>query len=77
MALRGEGENREGDRAVWSWVDAPDVFEDEGLLQRLRANNDALESLRQALDDDSSSLVRSSRRAADCCCNDELEAVIS
>ncbi|WP_209592883.1 hypothetical protein [Jiella mangrovi] len=33
-----------------SWVDAPDVLEDEGLLRRLRANNDALESLREALD---------------------------
>ncbi|TFF19177.1 hypothetical protein E3C22_20655 [Jiella endophytica] len=75
MALRGYGDVQSGERAAWSWVDAPDVLEDEGLLHRLRANNDALESLRQALDDEGQVFARFIRRDPEASVTEEPEPV--
>jgi len=50
MGTRKDSSRRWFSPAARSWVEAPDVFEEEGLLLRLRANNDALDSLREALD---------------------------
>ena len=65
MALRGDSRTEQFAGIGWSFVDAPDVSEDEGLLMRLRANNDALESLRQALDEESQVFARFIRRNPD------------
>ncbi len=62
MALRGEGETWPTVGTRLSWVDAPDLFEDEALLQRLRANNDALDRLREALDAESRDFAKFLRR---------------
>ncbi|NDW06474.1 hypothetical protein [Jiella pacifica] len=58
MASQQESENRQATGTGLSWVDAPELFEDEAFLQRLRANNDALDCLRQALDDEGHGFAR-------------------
>tara|TARA_R110002020_G_scaffold70508_4_gene183028 strand:+ start:689 stop:922 length:234 start_codon:yes stop_codon:yes gene_type:complete len=58
VALTVKSGSRQGTGTGLSWVDAPELFEDEALLQRLRANNDALDCLRQALDAESHGFAR-------------------
>ncbi|WAP71020.1 hypothetical protein [Jiella pelagia] len=66
MALQKKGEAWLATSTQLSWVDAPDLLEDEALLQRLRANNDALEELRRALDAESRDFAKFIRRDSFC-----------
>lgn len=76
MASRVESHTETAKRIGWSFVEAPDIFEDESLLLRLRANNDALESLRQALDDESQVFARFIRRDPDEATEDAAENAV-
>ena len=76
MASRGDSRIEQFAGIGWSFVDAPDVSEDVGLLMRLRANNDALESLRQALDEESQVFARFIRRDPDEATEDAVESVV-
>ncbi|MBO0906589.1 hypothetical protein [Jiella sonneratiae] len=62
VASRGEDRTEDVAMSAWTWVDAPDLFEEKGLLRRLQANNDALDSLRQALDAEDHDFARFSTR---------------
>jgi hypothetical protein len=66
VALQEEGQTRLTTGTGLSWVDAPNLLEDEALLQRLRANNDALDRLRQALDAEGRDFAKFIRRDSFC-----------
>ncbi|MCE7030463.1 hypothetical protein [Jiella avicenniae] len=65
MALQEKSGSRPATGTGLFWVDAPELVEDEAFLQRLRAENDALDSLRQALDAESHGFARFLTRDAE------------